>query len=222
MKKIISALLVLAVLFSFSACGKKSTGETEKNDKDSGGAFSGLISADKDKKEKTTTTTMPEEDVSHIAKKIEDGRFDNFSSYNEKEKEKIKEYVEKDGYTLEYNPDGSGTLSNEEGSWFVGKGWADNEYTKGVPVIDFGTVTMSSEMEEGNGKYYIFLIRDASVYKVKEYVDAVSAAGFSDDGSSVLDIDSGVISFSGENDSGKRIEIAYSSYGFTVKIILNK
>ena len=165
---------------------------------------------------------MPEEEASHVASKIEDGRFGDFSAYNDEEKEKIKEYVEKDGYTLEYNDDGSGTLSNEEGSWYVGKGWVDNEYTKGVPPIDFGTITMSSEAEESGGKFYIFLIRDATAYTANEYAEKVKAAGFADTGESECCPDAGVVSYAGVNSSGKRVEIAYSSYGFTVKIFINK
>lgn len=220
MKKIISALLALSVLFCFASCGKK---DDSKKEKDEGGGFlSGILPDKEDKKEKTTTTTMPEEEASHVASKIEDGRLDSFSSYNEEEKAKIKEYVEKDGYSLEYNSDGSGTLSNEEGSWYVGKGWVDNEYTEGVPPIDFGKITMSSEMEENDGKYYIFLIREASVYTANEYVEKVKAAGFADTGGSVCDVDSGIISYTGDDGNGKRVEIAYSSYGFTVKIFIEK
>ena len=144
------------------------------------------------------------------------------NNYNEEEKEKIKEYVEKDGYTLEYNKDGSGTLSNEEGSWYIGKGWVENEYTKNVPPIDFGTITMSSEMEEKDEKYYIFLIRDSSPMDASDYVEALKNAGFNETGHNESSVEAGVVTFTGENNNGQHIELAYSSYGFTVKILLNK
>ncbi len=219
MKKIIAVLSVLAVLLCCSSCKKgcadKPSGADEKKDS----IFSGIFS---DKKETTTTTTMPEEEASHLADKIEKGRFDSFDEYSDDEKEKIKEYVEKDGYSLEYNSDGSGTLSNEEGSWFVGKGWVDNEYTKGMPAVDFGTVTMSSEMDEGGEKYYIFLIRDTTAYKVQEYVEALKNAGFAEIGENESSPDLGIVTFIGENSDGHHVEAAYSGNGFTLKIVLNK
>lgn len=223
MKKIIAVLSVIAVILCFSSCkkggGDNLSGKDEKKDS----VHSGIFSDKKDKeKETTTTTTMPEEKVSHIADKIEKGRFDSFDGYSDEEKQKIKEQVEKDGYTLEYNSDGSGTLSNEEGSWFVGKGWVDNEYTKGMPAVDFGTVTMSSEMDEGGEKYYIFLIRDTTAYKVQEYVEALKKAGFSETGKSESNPDAGVVTFIGENGNGQHVEAAYSANGFTLKIVLEK
>lgn len=218
MKRIIALLSAAAMVLSLCSCGKVAESKDDKSS-ESGGFLSGIISSGKKKSDEETTTAKTPEDLSHAADKIEKGRFDSFDGYSDEEKQKIKEYAEKDGYTLEYNEDGSGTLSNEEGSWYVGKGWTDSEYTEGVPPIDFGTITMSSEMEESEGKYYIFLVRDVSSARVKEYVESLEAAGFKDTGDSVIDTDSGIISFTGENDA-KRVEAAYSSNGFTFKIVL--
>ncbi len=208
------------MLFCFCSCGRIVVSKDGKEKKD--GFFAGIFSSDRKKSDEETTAVKTPEDLSHAADKIEKGRFDSFSGYSEEEKRKIKEYAAEDGYTLEYNDDGSGTLSNEEGSWLVGRGWVENEYTEGVPPLDFGKITMSSEMEEESEKFYIFLIRDASSLKAQEYVESLEAAGFKDTGSSVSDVDAGIISFIGENEDGKRIETAYSSNGFTVKIIIGK
>ena len=221
MKKFAFLIFAAVLLLCLSSC-QKSENNAESGG-ENGGFFSDVISKiGGDKKEKTTTTTMPAEEASHLAEKIENGRFDSFDSYNEEEKEKIKEYVEKDGYTLKYNKDGSGTLSNEEGEWFIGRGWVENDYTRGVPPIDFGTITMSSEYNENGENYYIFLIKNSTVAVAEEYVGKLAAAGFKDTGESQIDADAGVVVFCGKDDSGRLIEAAYSPYGFTVKIFLKK
>lgn len=222
MKRIAALFTAFLMMLCLCSCRKDTSSENDKKE-DSKGFFSSILPSDKKNKEdKTTTTTMTPEKASHVAEKIEDGHFESFSEYNEEEKEKIKEYVEKDGYTLEYNKDGSGTLSNEEGSWYIGKGWVENEYTKNVPPIDFGTITMSSEMEEKDEKYYIFLIRDSSPMDASDYVAALKKAGFKEIGHSESNVEAGIVTFTGENNNGQHIELAYSSYGFTVKIMLNK
>ena len=217
MKKLTAVALCAALLLCFCACsgGKDENGKADGG-KDDGGVFSNIISGKIF--EKTTTTTMPAEEASHLAQKIESGRFDSFDGYSDEEKEKIKNFVEQDGYTLEYNEDGSGTLSNEEGSWFVGKGWVDNEYTASVPPVDFGTVTMSSEYEEKGESYYIFLVKETSAATVQEYTEKLKAAGFTEDVESQSDVDAGIVTFCASNSGGKRVEAAYSSYGFTLKI----
>lgn len=217
MKKLTAIALCVALLLSLCACsgGKDENGKADSG-KDDGGVFSNIISGKIF--EKTTTTTMPAEEASHVAQKIEHGRFDSFDGYSDEEKEKIKDFVEQDGYTLEYNEDGSGTLSNEEGSWFVGKGWVDNEYTASVPPVNFGTVTMSSEYEEKGESYYIFLVKETSAATVQEYTEKLKAAGFTEDVESQSDVDAGIVTFCASNSGGKRVEAAYSSYGFTLKI----
>lgn len=220
-KKTLAVISAMVLLLSLCACKRTGTESENTDTKEDKGFFSGIFSSDK-KEAETTTTTIPAEEASHLAKKIENGRFGSFDDYGEEDKQKIKEYAEKDGYTLEYNEDGSGTLSNEEGTWFVGKGWVDNEYTDGVPPIDFGKITMSSECEENEKKYYIFLVKETSADRAKEYADSVKAAGFEEIGESVTDLDAGIVTFTGENESGKHIEIAYSGNGLTVKILMNK
>ncbi|MCQ2479920.1 MAG: hypothetical protein MJ120_04690 [Clostridia bacterium] len=219
MKKIIALISTLLLLLSLSSCkvaeSDKKDPQGEKKETHSG-ILSGIFSGKE--KETTTTTTMGEEEVSHLADKLEKGRLDSFASYSDKEKQQIKQQVEKDGYSLEINEDGSGTLSNEEGSWYVGKGWYDNEYAMDVPPIDFGSITMSGESDEGDGKFYIYLIRSATVYQVADYVESLKSAGFTEKVESDINTDAGVVSFSGSNKDGKRVVLGYSQYGFTVKI----
>lgn len=202
MKKTLAMISAALVILSFASC--KKSADTQST-----------TAADA-----SVTTTMPSEKASHLAKKIEDGHFDSFDGYNDEEKEKIKESIEKDGFTLEYNDDGSATVSNEEVTYFVGKGWVDNEYTKDVPPIDFGTITKSSEYDEEEEKFYIFLINDASAVNAQEYVDRLKDAGFKETGENESDVASGIVTFTGENEDGKRVEVACSPYGFTVKIVL--
>ena len=217
MKKIIALAASAVLLLSLCSCtvirNEDGKADSEKSD---GGVFSNIISGKIF--EKTTTTTMPAEEASHIAQKIENGRFDTFDGYSDEDKEKIREYAAQDGYTLEYNEDGSGTLSNEEGSWFVGKGWVDNEYTDSVPPIDFGTITMSSVLEDSGRSYYIFLIKNTSASAALDYTEKLKAAGFTEDVESQTDVDAGIVTYCASDSSGKRVEAAYSSYGFTVKI----
>lgn len=215
MKKFASLIFTAALLLCLCSCQKNESGSADS------GIFSGVISKiDGGKEEKTTTTTMPSEEASHLAEEIENGRFDSFDSYNKEEKEKIKEYVEKDGYTLEYNEDGSGTLSNEEGKWLIGKGWVRNDYTRGIPEIDFGEITMSTESVESGKDCYVFLVKKATPDNAQQYIKKLIAAGFKDTGESQLNADSGMVAFSGKDDSGRVIAAAYSSFGFTVKIFL--
>ena len=217
MKRIFALIASALLLLSLCACSviKDKDGKADSGKSD-GGVFSNIKSGKIFGK--TTTTTMPAEEASHLASKIENGRFDNFDNYSDEEKEKIKEYVEQDGYTLEYNEDGSGTLSNEEGSWFVGKGWVDNEYTDSVPPIDFGTITMSSELEENGESFYIFLIKNTNASTAYEYTEKLKAAGFTENAEGESNVDLGVVTYCASDSSGKRVEAAYSSYGFTLKI----
>lgn len=165
------------------------------------------------------STTLSSQRAQRVANDIEKGRFDNFDSYSDEEKEIIKKSVEDDGYTLEYNPDGSATLSNEEGSWFIGTGWTENEYTKGIPKPDFGTVTMSAEDEDGGEKFYIFLIKNASAEQVADYTGKLKEAGYTPSPESVIDIENGIISFDGKNSAGRSISIGYTvRTGMTVKL----
>lgn len=214
MKKFTAIIMIISVILCLTSCGKKSA-QSDENGKN--GLFEKASSETADKTS-AVSTTMPQEEVSHVAKKLEKGRLGSFDSYSEEEKAEIKKQVEKDGYTLEYNEDGSGTLSNEEGTWFVGKGWVDNEYTVDVPPIDFGTVTMSSEYEEGGESCYIFLVRNVTAVRAQEYVDSLKAAGFSEVGENESNPDLGVVTFAGERSDGRHIEAAYSLNGFTVKI----
>lgn len=201
MKKIMAVVLLTVALLCLFAC-KKSNGDSGETTTT------------------TTTTTILEEEASHIAQKLEKGGIDSFDKFSEEDKKAIKEYAEKDGYTLEYNDDGSATISNEEGQWFVGKGWVDNEYTEGVPPLDFGTITKSSELNEGEEKSYYFLVKETSADKTIEYVDSLIAAGFAETGEGERNADAGIVTFVGENESGKHIEIAYTSNGLTMKILL--
>ncbi len=220
MKKIIAILLSLMLLLSLSSCkvaeNSKKEPQGEKKESHSG-ILSGFFNG-KEKETTTTTTTMPAEEVSHVADKLVHGRLDSFASYSDKEKQQIKQQVEKDGYSLEINDDGSGTLSNEEGSWYVGKGWYDNDYAMDVPPIDFGSITMSGESEENDGKFYIYLIRNATVYQAADYVEKLKSAGFAEDVESDINTDAGVVSYSASNKDGKKVVLGYSQYGFTMKI----
>lgn len=163
------------------------------------------------------TTTLPQK-IEHIAQKLENGMLDNLDEYSDDEKEQIKQAVENDGYTLEYNSDGSGTLSNEEGEWTVGAGWVKNEYTEGVPEIDFANVTMGYEDKDSKGDYYMFLIRQANFLEVENYVETLEQAGFNKVETKTVNQHGNAVVFEAENDQGKRVELGYSSLGFTLKI----
>ncbi len=172
---------------------------------------------------KTTTTntgktTIPPSRIEHIANKLEQGMIESFDGYSAEEKEQIKQAVEKDGYTLEFKEDGSGVLSNEEGAWTVAKGWVENEFTKGVPAVDFGMVTMSFSDTDSKGDYYMFLIRQASYSEVENYVEKLKLAGFTDIQSEANNKDGNIIVFEAYNADGKFIALGYSSNGFTVQI----
>ena len=163
------------------------------------------------------TTTLPQK-IEHIAQKLENGMLDNLDEYSDDEKEQIKQAVENDGYTLEYNDDGSGTLSNEEGEWIVGAGWVKNEYTDGVPEIDFADVTMGLEDKDSKGNYYMFLLRKANFLEVENYVETLEQAGFDNVETKTVNQQGDAVVFEAENAQGKRIELGYSSLGFTLKI----
>ncbi|MGN1480047.1 MAG: hypothetical protein ACI4XH_09780, partial [Acutalibacteraceae bacterium] len=163
MKKIAAAVLPALMVLALCSCSDKADGgDTTANTT----ASSGTSYSD----ETTEITTLAQQKIDHIAESIEKGRFSSFDGYSEQEKEQIKQAVENDGYTLEYNSDGSGTLSNDEGSWFVGKGWVDNEFTQGLPAPDFGTVTMSAQDKDDSGDFYIFLLREVTSQEAADYV----------------------------------------------------
>lgn len=215
MKKIAAAVLSIMFVFALGACsGKSDSGDTAADTT----AGSGTSYSD----ETSENTTLSQQRIEHIAESIEKGRFDSFDSYSDEEKEKIKQAVEKDGYTLEYNPDGSGTLSNDEGSWFIGKGWVDNEFTKGVPAPSFGTVTMSAQDKDDGGDFYIFLLREVTAQEAADYVAELEKAGFSNADSKQIDVDAGVVMFVASNGAGKVVSVGYSSNGFTLKIYNTK
>ncbi len=167
----------------------------------------------------TASTTIHPQRIEHIAKKLEQGMIESFDGYSDEEKEQIKKAVEDDGYTLEYKSDGSAVLSNEEGEWTVAKGWVENEFTKGVPSVDFGMVTMSfSDVNSDGNEYYMFLIRQASYSQAKNYVEKLKAAGFTKVQSEANNEEGNIIVFEAYNADGKFIAVGFSSNGFTVQI----
>lgn len=163
-------------------------------------------------------TTIPPQRIEHIAEKIEQGMIENLDEYSDEEKEQIKEAIEKDGYTIEFKDDGSGVLSNEEGEWTVAAGWVNNDYTEGIPEIDYGEVTMSMEDEDQKGAYYMFLIRKADFLEVENYVETLEQVGFTKIESKVVEQSSNTIVFVASNSAGKLIELGYSQNGFTLKL----
>ena len=215
MKKIAAAVLPVLMLIALCSCSDKADGgDTAANTT----ASSGTSYSD----ETTESTTLAQQKIDHIAESIEKGRFSSFDGYSEQEKEQIKQAVENDGYTLEYNSDGSGTLSNDEGSWFVGKGWVDNEFTKGVPAPSFGTVTMSAQDKDDEGDFYIFLLREVNAREAADYVTELEKAGFTNADSKQIDVDAGVVMFDASNGAGKCVSVGFSSNGFSLKIYKNR
>lgn len=202
MKKTI-LLLLAVVMFLFSACEKKPP-ETDAE------------STDPSTTTKESTTLAQK--IEHIADKLKNGMLENLEDYNEEEKEQIKQAVENDGYTLEFNEDGSGTLSSEEGEWTVAAGWVRNDYTDGVPEVDFANITMSMEDSDNRGNYYMFLIRQANYLEVENYVETLEGSGFDKVISKAMYQEGNTAVFEAENSEGKRVELGYSSLGFTFKI----
>ncbi|MBQ8227625.1 MAG: hypothetical protein IJZ88_01285 [Clostridia bacterium] len=207
MKKIL-LLLVTCAMLMLCACDEDTSQEKENSTKSSS---QNITSSE-------SSTTVPSQRIEHIAEKLENGMLENLDEYSDEEKEKIKDAVEKDGYSLEFKDDGSGILSNEEGEWTVAAGWVENEYTEGIPVVDFGNVTMSLEDTDSKGDYYMFLIRQANFLEVENYVETLGQIGFNDVESKVVNQDGNAIVFVAENNNGKRVELGYSSNGFTFKI----
>lgn len=202
MKKVWLVILVL-VLFLLCSCEGNNTQQTTSK-ADSSSATQ-------------QTTTVPQK-IEHVAQKLENGMLDNLDEYSDDEKDQIKQAVENDGYTLEFNPDGSGTLSNEEGEWTVGAGWVRNEYTETVPEIDFANITMSLEDKDSDGEYYMFLIRQANFLEVENYVETLEQCGFNKVETKTVIQESNTVVFEAENAQGKRVELGYSSLGFTLKL----
>ncbi len=205
MKKVCLVLIMVALL---SLCACRDNTAQEKTTDPQGTSTSSVTKE---------TTTLPKK-IEHIAQKLEKGMLDNLDEYSEDEKEQIKQAVENDGYTLEFNSDGSGTLSNEEGEWTVGAGWVKNEYTDGVPEIDFASITMSMEDQDSKGDYLMFLIRQANFLEVENYVETLEQCGFNDVDSKTVIQDGDTIVFEAANSQGKRVELGYSSLGFTLKL----
>lgn len=205
MKKIGLVLIACALLL---LCACQDNSAKEKN------TSSNAVSTSSATKE---TTTLPKK-IEHIADKLEKGMLDNLDEYSDDEREQIKQAVENDGYTLEFNADGSGTLSNEEGEWTVGAGWVKNEYTDGVPEIDFANITMSMEDSDSKGNHYMFLIRQANFLEVENYVETLEQCGFNKVDTKTVVQESNTVVFEAENAQGKRLELGYSSLGFTLKI----
>lgn len=171
----------------------------------------------------TTASTQKTASDSHqkihqAAERVKNGNMSSFEGYSDEELEKIVEAVEEDGYSLEIQDDGSGILSNEEGEWIIAKGWVENEYTKGVEPVNFGEITMSLEDEDSQGKYYMFLIRNADFLEVENYVETLCQTGFDNVTDKVINHSGKMIVFTAENDQGKKASIGYSSNGFTLKL----
>ncbi len=204
MKKVLPLLLVVLLLLLCS-CADESYEEKVTDES---------VTTSSTTKE---TTTLPKK-IEHIANKLENGMLENLDEYSDEEKEQIKQAVENDGYTLEFNPDGSGKLSNEEGEWTVAAGWVKNEYTEGVPEIDFANITMSVEESDKKGNYYMFLIRQANFLEVENYIETLCQVGFDKVETKTIAQESNSAVFEAENSQGKRVEIGYSSLGFTLKI----
>ena len=64
----------------------------------------------------------------------------------------------------------------------------------------------------------MYFFRKASVKEVADYVDKLETLGFKAQGEKVESIENGAVVFNAENEQGKKVEIAYSSNGFTYKI----
>lgn len=202
------ALLILSVvlLASLCACNKDSKPDSHSLPQTTTAAT-----------QTKPATTLPQR-IEHIAQKLKEGRLESFDGYSDEEKEQIKQAVENDGYTLEFNADGSGSLSNEEGEWTVAAGWVKNEYTEGVPEVDFANVTMSFEGNDSKGDYYMLFMRQASYLEVENYVETLCQAGFDKIETKALNQEGQMIVFEAENKLGKRIEIGYSSNGFSMEL----
>ncbi len=205
MKKLLALISAFCVLL---LCGCNDN----KNNENSGTTTTTSATA------ATSSSKAPSKKIEHIAQKLEQGMLESFEGYSDEEKEQIKQAVENDGYTLEFKEDGSGVLSNEEGAWTVAKGWVDNEITKGVPKVDFGMITMSFSDSDSNGEYYMFLIRQASYAQVKNYIEKLKTAGYTNVEDQADSKESNALVYVAKNQNGKRIAVGYSSNGFTVQI----
>ena len=210
MKRFLAGFTACLFVLSLSACSvgkdkEKSTQQQTENVSESSTAEGAV-----------TTTAIPEQRVEHVAESVEKGLISDFGQFSDADKKKIKEKIEEDGYTFEYNSDGSATLGNEEVTVVVGRGWEDNEYTKGIPEYTDGDITMGSNGSDSDGDFCIFLVRNSSAKEAIEYVGKLEEAGFKDDNKE-MSAEAAVVSFEGKNSEGRQVSVGYSSYGFTIK-----
>ncbi len=218
MKRWIPVILTLCLVFTLASCGSKGNEGDAPSNQDNGASQTQKT----DKNSETSSVNIGD---------IFSGKGDTNTVYGKMsaaEKKALEDQAKEAGCTVSFGADGSTTLTNKDGdkykqssdgSWSyegangetldIGSGkWPDNEFTKLVPKPD---MDISATATENNKLSVVFA--NASVDKVKAYVEKLKNAGFTVDADTVDQTvgDMDIFSYTSDNSSGVHIEITYSA-----------
>lgn len=112
------------------------------------------------------------------------------------------------GDTYVQNPDGSWIIGDEEGGLIQTGKWPDNEFTKLLPKPDFTVLSASTDADRFTASF-----NETTVEKVKAYVEAVKAKGFTVNGETTDEKYEDIVYFlySAENEDGYKVDVTYAA-----------
>ena len=222
MKKALAILLALAMVFALSACGGKDNPAPSGS---GGGNDAPLTREDPGASQQTQAPetpgdTAPEVDMGAIM----GGATDTvWGKQDEATKQAIIADAKEDGVDVSFGADGSMTVVDTDGSVMVqkpdgtwtyqdedggeaqlGGDWPENEFTKLVPKPDFALTGASADSEG-----FTVAFTDATIEQMREYAEAVKAAGFTVDAQTEDQEMMGmaVFTYSASNADGYTVEI---------------
>lgn len=114
-------------------------------------------------------------------------------------------FVGDDGSVMTQNADGTWVFSDDEGTTQLGGEWPENEFTKLVPKPDFGELFGAVTYE----KSFYVMFADADMNKMRTYIEAIKAKGFTIEAETTDETAFGVtaLSYTAKNAAGYKIEL---------------
>ncbi len=197
MKRLVSLILVFALMLALAACGGSSGAPNTPP-----ASNAPLSREDAPLQREDTSASGSGSDasgsVSFDSEALQEGKLPTdiiFSAQDEQYKQDLINDGKENGYEVSFGEDGSTTLTyedgssmkqNPDGSWVIaeesgeqasfGGSWPDNEYTKLIPKPEFGI--LGTEEEDGE---FTVAFSNVSADDMKAYAEKVKAKGFDKD-----------------------------------------
>ncbi len=226
MKKALLFVLTLALLFSVTACGASSGGTDAAGSANDTSDAPLVRSGNADADATPSNAAAPGADMASLGSLI--GGDILLSEYDEATKRMWMDEARQAGCSLEFMPDGSAVYTDEEGSvliqqpdgsWVmqgeegerasIGGDWPDNEFTRQIPMPEFGIGIISEDADSFTATF-----TDATIEQIREYTEQVKAAGFTIDAATedMEVMEMVIFSYTAQNADGYEINV-FSAQG---------